>query len=272
MVRRRYRRISLRTVIAASLIPLLFLSVGYALFSQKLNIQGKGTAAVSDNQQSNLTIEWTRSSWQSGSNWSYNMNGKIINNGTVVERSWEIVVQIPAGVTITGLSCWSAECSMVGNKIYVSNASYNGTLNSAASTTFGVSFTSNTSNLSFDGSTASGAPPENESQFVALAGLTATLSPNGQWQSGGRTVKAYDVAVNNNTGQKVKSWRIEISDWKNANYTVAGIWNADYLASPPKLYINSQGSLNAGASHSFGVQLSVPSSSWQPVYVIKGKV
>ena len=264
---RRHRAIRLRTFLVASVISLLLVSVGYALFSQNLSLHGKGTAVVT--QQTGLHAAWSRSMWQSGSNWSYNMNGTVTNAGATTTSGWEIVVQLPA--TITGVSCWSADCSLNGLTLTISNLSYNGTLAPNASTNFGVSFTSSSDSIVFTNYTIS-TGEGSESDYTVISGLTATMSLQNQWQSGSNYVKQYNVTVQNSSGTKVKAWRIEITNWNSTTHSVAGIWNTGYVSEPSRLLLTSQGGLNSGASASFGTQLSVPSSSWSPSYVVKGRL
>lgn len=268
MVRHRRRLINLRTFLVASLIPLLLVSVGYALFSQNLSLQGKGTAVVSSSS-GGLVVSWTRSMWQSGSRWSYNMNGTITNNGTAASTSWEIVVQLPA--SISGVSCWGGDCTVSGTTLTIANLSYNGSIAPGSSTTLGVSFTSSSNTVSFDNATITINGSNDETQFVTISGLTVDMTFKKQWQSGSNYVKQYNVVVANASGVKVKAWRVEVSNWDNTTHSVSGIWNAGYTSEPSQLVMTSQGSLNTGASVSFGVQLSVPSSSWTPTYVVRGR-
>lgn len=265
---RRHRLINLRTFLVASLIPLFLVGAGYALFSQNLSLQGKGTAVVSPSSSSGLAVAWTRSVWQSGSNWSYNMNGTVTNNGAVVSTSWEIVVQLPA--SITGVSCWGGDCTLSGTTLTIANLSYNGSIAPGSSITLGVSFTSSSGVVSFDNATI-GAGSSNEADFIVTNGLTATMTFQNQWQSGSNYVKQYNVVVANTSAIKVKAWRIEVSNWSNATHSVAGIWNADYTSEPARLIMTSQSSLNAGSTANFGVQLSVPSSTWSPTFIVKGR-
>ena len=260
---RRHHLIRLRTFLVASVIPLLLVSVGYALFSQDLSLQGKGTAIVA--QPTGLQVTWTRSSWQSGSQWSYNMNGTIANYGTTTTNVWDIVVQLPAN--ITNLSCWSSDCVLSGTTLTISNLSHNGTLAPNASTNFGMSFKSKSNAIVFTNYTVSSTEPA-ESSFSEISGLTATVSPQGQW---GSYTKQYSVTVQNASGNKVKAWRIEVSNWNSATHSVAGMWNAGYTSEPDRLAMTSQGPLNNGASANFGGQLTVPTSSWTPTFIVKGR-
>ena len=265
---RRRRLIHLRTFLFVGFISVLFVSVGYALFSQNLSLQGKGTAVVSPSP-GGLTVVWTRNAWQSKRNWSYNMNGTITNNGTAASSDWEITIQLP--VSITGLSCWGGDCVLSGTTLTISSLSYNGAISPGGSTTLGVSFTSSSGSISFDNSVIA-TDPSATAQFEVITGLTATMAFQNQWQSGSNYVKQYNVTVTNTSGQKVKSWRIEISNWSNTTHSVAGLWNAGYVSETSRLLMTSQGALDNGASASFGGQLSVPSSAWTPDYVVKGRL
>ncbi|GEM_PF-2064364 len=269
MVRRRHQLISLRAFLVAGIVPLLLVSVGYALFSQNLSLQGKGTAVVDTVPPSGgLVATWVRNMWQSGSNWSYNMNGTVSNTGTTPSSTWEIIVQLPASVT--GLSCWGADCTLQGTTLTIANLSYNGVIAPGGSTTLGVSFVSSSNAVTFNDAViiANGTG----AQFAEISGLTATMTLQNQWQSGSSYVKQYNVSVTNATGSNVKAWRIKVSNWVSTTHMVESIWNAGYVSEPSSLLLTGQAGLNSGASASFGVQLKVPSSGWSPTFIVEGRV
>jgi cellulase/cellobiase CelA1 len=60
---------------------------------------------------------------------------RVTNTGTATINSWTVTFTLPAGQSITG--SWNAVLTVSGQTVTAHNASYNGTLAPAGSTTFG---------------------------------------------------------------------------------------------------------------------------------------
>lgn len=268
---RRYHLTHTRALVAALILPILVIGGGYALFSQNLSIQGTATAEVSSAQTPSLQISWTIQKWQSGNTWSYNVTAQVKNIGTIAVTGWEAKVTLP--VSLSALHCWNGDCSLTATTLTIQNMSYNGSIAPNATADFGMSFTTDSGSLSFSNYTVTGDSGQtSDSDFVAIPGLTATMSYQNGWQSGGEYIKQYDVEVSNNSGSRVKAWRIEISNWNSMTESVVNIWNANYTSEPTRLLLMSTGMLDNTTNASFGGQLKVQTNSWSPTYVVKGKL
>lgn len=265
---RRRRPARMRFFVLAAAVPLLLVSVGYAVLQNSLSVEGTATTVGSIDVPDDFDTSYSMSSWGSNPT-NYNFNPfTITNTGAASSIAWTMSFDAPANMT--GLSCWSSVCAYQNGRVVFDSMSYNGVLSPNGSTSFGFSFASSDPNFTpqnilvvFDDGTS------NQDQYVELPGLTATFAPGNGW---GSYIRQYDVSVQNNSGQNVKSWRIEITNWVQSENAVVGMWNATYIESPDKLTIASGGALNNGASASFGGQFQSSTSSWQPVYVVKGRL
>ncbi|OYX53834.1 hypothetical protein B7Y92_01315 [Candidatus Saccharibacteria bacterium 32-50-13] len=269
MTHRRYMT-SLRPFIWFLVVPFLVMSVGYALFSQDLGIGSTARTAAQNASAPNLVISATRTIYGTGP-FQYQFNVTINNVGTVAATGWEVKLTIPT--TITGLSCWNASCQLSSLTLIFENASYNGAIPPGGSTSFGVQFTSTNGTLTFNDAVVVGeSGAGSDTQYQVIPGLTATMVPGKGWVSGGKYIRQYSIAVKNNTGKRVKSWRVYVTNWNNATYTVESIWNATYISEPAVLKMTNGSQLENNATFSFGGQISMPSSSWTPIFEVRGKV
>ena len=266
---RHRHQLRLETLLVFLLAPLLLVSVGYALFSQNLSLQGTSRAIVNDPAEPNLVVSSTRTVWQTGVNFNYTMSVTVSNIGTLASTGWEIIITLPA--TISGLSCWNVLCSLSGTTLTMTNMSYNGSIAPGASTDFGMSFKSKNSAINFDTYDIEGdSGLESDDQYIVISGLNASFTPSGSWNSGGNHIKQYNVQVTNTTGARIKAWKIFLN-WNSTSNSVVAIWNATYVAEPTVLKLSNGGQLDSGSTASFGMQLGVPTSSWNPTFIIKGR-
>ncbi|HMS93528.1 MAG TPA: cellulose binding domain-containing protein [Candidatus Saccharibacteria bacterium] len=265
---------SLRPFIWFLVVPFLMMSVGYALFSQNLQIGGTARTVAQDSNGDpnapNLTVSATRSIYGTGP-FQYQFNVTISNIGAVAATGWEVRFNVPTAVT--GLSCWNASCQLSSLTLIFENASHNGAIPPGGSTSFGVQFTSTNGTLTFNDAIVigeSGAGPD--SQYQVVSGLTATMTPGTGWTSGGKYIRQYSITVRNNTGQRVKGWRIYVTNWNSTTHTVESIWSATYISEPTVLKMTNGSQLENNATFSFGGQIGMPSSSWAPIFEVRGKV
>ena len=269
MTHRRYMT-SLRPFVWLLVVPFLIVSVGYAAFSQDLQISGTARTAAQDPSAPNLMVTATRSVYGTGP-FSYQFNVTISNVGTVATTGWEVAFTLPT--TVTQLNYWGALCQLSSLTLACENASYNGAIAPGGSVSFGIQFTSTDGTITLNDSAVtgdSGTGPD--SQYQVIPGLTATMKPGSGWASGGRYIRQYSMKVKNNTGQRVKSWRLYVTNWNGTTHTVESIWNATYISEPTVLKMTDGSQLENNAKASFGGQIGMPSSSWTPTFEVRGKV
>lgn len=265
---RRLHPPQLRLIILVAALPLLFVSVGYALFQDSLTVQGSATTSGSTEEPDDFETNYSVNSWGTNPT-SYNFNPfTITNTGTTASIAWTLSFDAPANMT--NLSCWGSVCAYQAGKVVFDSMSYNGVVNPSSSISFGFSFASTDANftpqnivVTFDDGVA------NDNQYVEVPGLTATINLGSGW---GSYIRQYDFSVQNNSGQNVKSWRLEITNWTKPDNSVVNMWNVTYIESSNKLTMASSGALSNGSSASFGGQLQAPSSAWYPTYIVKGRL
>lgn len=250
------------------------MSVGYALFSQNVQINSTTRTVEQDpNIDPNtpsLTASAVRSMHGSGP-FNYQFNVTVSNVGTVATTGWEVRVTMPTAVT--KLNCWNTLCQSSSLVLIFENVSYNGAIPPGGSISFGVKFTSTSGSFTFNDAVVigeSGTGPD--SQYQVISGLTATLTPGSGWTSGGKYIRQYNINVNNTTGQRVKGWRVYVTNWNSATHTVEAMWNATYISESAVLKMTNGSQLENNATFSFGGQISMPSSSWTPIFEVRGKV
>lgn len=246
------------------------MSVGYALFSEDLQTSGTARTSAQDPSAADLAVSTTRTINGTGP-YHYQFNVTVTNVGTLATTGWEVSVTIPAAVT--GLNCWNASCQLSSLTLLFENASYNGVIAPGGSTSFGVQFTSTDGTITFNNAVATGDTGAGaDSQYQVISGLTATMTPGSGWASGGKYIRQYSMNVKNNTGQRVKSWRIYVTNWDSTTHDVKALWNATYIAEPTVLKLTNGQQLENNKQASFGGQFSMPDSSWTPVFEVRGKV
>jgi hypothetical protein len=74
------------------------------------------------------------SDWTTG----YNADFKVTNGGTTTLATWTLVFTLPSGTTLS--SSWSANATVSGSRVTVTNASWTGNLAPGASASFGAEF------------------------------------------------------------------------------------------------------------------------------------
>ena len=245
------------------------IGAGYALFSEDLSVAGTATAVVS--QPSNGNTTWTQTHWGGPTTWTHSFNPfTVTNTSSFTYQSWTVSFDVPAD--IGSINCWNVTCTVQGTRMTVENLGYNGTLAPNASTSFGMQFTTTDVNYQPTNIIVVGDDGQGQdSDYQPRAGLTVVATPGSGWQSGGYYVRQYNVNVTNNTGSRVKGWRVEVS-WDATKNQVVSAWNVTYVTMPNLLRFSSQSALENGNTANFGAQLGLENAGSNPSFIVKGRL
>ena len=136
-------------------LTLFFISVGYSWLHEELSIVGKGNIIVKNQEyDGDLIFEYKKEGWYNSGSFYYNYNITLTNNGTTDVDGWTIEVVVPSD--IDGLNCWSANCSLSGNILTITNMDYNSGIAVGTSVSLGVHFNTQAEELELDDYTING--------------------------------------------------------------------------------------------------------------------
>jgi len=209
MLHRRRQRTHLKHLFILLAYPLLFLGVGYALYSEDLSIHAKSNKPAYTATPS-MSINYTTTKTPSGSLIIYNITATVKNIGAGSVSRWQVKFDLPGDYS--QFSCAAGvSCTTSGATVTVNSGTGNSTLAAGASTTFSFTFRSAVQNYQLQNLYVIGV----ESSFHTIGGLTVVATRTaGSILSFSST---YRFTITNNSGQTVKMWRITSGGWSNAN-------------------------------------------------------
>lgn len=247
-------------------IPLALTSVGYALFTQQLSVQGAGKG-VAYNSSQNLVVTYTKTVTQQGAQYLYNLNVTIKNNGTVATAGWQVLFDLPSDYT--QLVCNSATCTPSGSRVTAVNTTSNGTIGTGSQTSFTLSFLTANSKYSLQNIAVSGVGAPT---YQVVSGLTATHTTGAVTKVRGTNFWPYTFTIRNNSGRVITSWRLTINNWQtgdNKIQTMASTVN--YVTGTNSLVISSKTSIANGSTFQFTASLGSSSNkNWEATYTLEG--
>ena len=275
MRKRKRKQIKLSSIITIFALTLLFISTGYSLLSQELTVAGKGNLVYNPpTTDSGLVFTYKIGKWYNNGTFGYIVIGKLTNNSDALVDGWSIVMDVPSDAT--EIQCYTSECKIENNKLELTNLSYNGIINQGESTA--VSFILYTSDGEFEPGTniviknladESNPPaptptptdtPSEDNQ------LKVDIEYNNGWTSGKKYIKQYTFTLQNTLDTTINSWQIKISAPSSSN--IVNIYNANYVKKAAEIIFSNveyNGTIQPGQSISFGFQIEVKTSSYEPV-------
>lgn len=190
--------------------PLLLSSIGYALFSQDLAIDGiTNKPAYSATPGMSLSYDTVQTP-AGGGVIIYNITATVKNIGAGSVARWQVKFDLPAG--FTQFSCASTvTCTTSGTTVTVNSGTTNSTIAAGATRQFTFTFRSTVQNYQLQNLYVIGV----ESTFQTISGLTVSATRT----AGGilSLSHTYRFTVTNNSGQSVRQWRVTAGGWGNGN-------------------------------------------------------
>jgi hypothetical protein len=247
---------SLKRAFMLAAIPLALTSTGYALFSQQLSVNATGNVPNYTSSQY-LSVSYTQTSVQSGSNWIITTSVTIKDNsGTRTASAWESTFDLPSGYS--SLSCSNATCSQANNVNTAVNTGTNGTINPGGTVTYSFSFTYSQPSYKFTAITVSGTIVP---IYQTISGLTVTAVAGTRVKNKNVYQWPYTITVTNNSGQDLAGWEILIP-WAASNNVVSMPVTVNYTTTSTQLTITSKQAINNGTSFQFLPTLGSTNSGW----------
>lgn len=264
MFRYRKHNAAIRDIVMILAIPLVLMSTGYALFTQKLTVTASSSGVTYTSSQ-NLSVRYSKTVTQAGGNWNYSLLFTVTNSGTGSIGSWQAGFDLPTGST--SMICVSVTCAQVGLVVTANSAAGNGTLIPGGQTTFTVTFTaplatSVLQNLKISGLYAS--------TYQAIPGLTMTVTRGARTKVGKYYYWPHTITVTNNSAFNVGSWRIT-ADWGAANSVQTMPTTVNYTTTASQIIITSKTAVAKNNTFQFVPSLGSTSTAWTLTnYIIEG--
>ena len=257
MPRRRRATGFTKQLIMLIAIPIALTGVGYALYSQKLTVSATVSKPL---YSSSLGLNMTYNSTEvvQGSKAIYNLDPiTITNRGSSTVTDWQLRFSVPSDAG--KLTCpTTVTCTQSLTTIYISSGSSNGNLNPGSSTSFTMSFRSNTRAYMLQDIYINGTRPLD---FQTIPGLTITNTVGNITKSGPNSTYPYTFTISNNSGQPVTNWQA-VCGW-GVLPTTSGIPSTvNYITASDGITFTSKSSLASGTSLNFGASFTIKSGRW----------
>lgn len=117
---------------------LLYISIGYAFYSQDINIIGNVKIKMPTISPGDLTVTYTwtkQENWQMNNKYVYSILVTVTNNTNYTVNSWDVYIDFPSEAEFQG--AWDCEQDKNNPNIF-HNSHYNATINIGESKTFTV--------------------------------------------------------------------------------------------------------------------------------------
>lgn len=248
MWRRRNYRTHFRYIALLLVYPLIFIGVGYALYSEDLSIHGKSNKPAYTATPS-MSISYTTVKTPSGSLIIYNITATVKNIGAGSVSRWQVKFDLPNGYS--QFSCaTTVTCTTSGSTVTVNSGTGNSTIAAGGSTVFTFTFRSAVQNYQLQNLYVIGV----ESLFHTIGGLTvAAARTSGSILSLSST---YQFTVKNTSGQSVRMWRITAGGWSNADNITSMDPRVQWIDLPTSLIMVGTNPVANGANFVFNAQMS----------------
>ena len=267
---RRFHRhnVLLKYVALLSLIPILMVSVSYALFSQQLSVNATGSSVSYVSSQYTL-MTYTKTATYASNTYTYSFSPVTIkNNGVTSITAWQFTYVVPADATT--LTCQSTvTCTKRGTTVTVKNGTGNGTLAKGASTTFTMSFKTATALYTLQSVAISATF---STAYQSITGLTVGIVVGTSTRSGSTYTWKPTITVTNNSGQPLSGWRLVITPWASTSAVTSTMpTGITYATTSSRVTFTSTNALAAGATYQFIPTITNRTSSWAAAGVLTGR-
>lgn len=257
MFRRTRRTSYIRQLALLSAMPLALTGVGYALFSQNLNLAANTEKPAYTSSQY-VYATYTKTETPSGSNTAYSFNPvTITNKGATSITAWQLKFDVPSNVaTVTCAS--TVTCTKSGVTVTVKNGTGNGTIAAGASTTFTMSFTSATAKYTLQNMVVSGTFSTTNQ---TIAGLSVALIKVSGTKAGATWTYKYTFTVTNATAQSLSAWQAACT-WSSAATSSTVDTTVSFSSNASRINFMSKTALAATSNFTFNGTFTKNSSTW----------
>lgn len=117
---------------------LLYISIGYAFYTQDINIIGNVKIKMPTISSGDLTVTYTwtkQENWQMNNKYVYSILVTVTNNTNYIVNSWDVYIDFPSSAEFQG--AWDCEQDKNNSNIF-HNSHYNATINIGDSKTFTI--------------------------------------------------------------------------------------------------------------------------------------
>jgi hypothetical protein len=247
----------LRDIILLMIVPILCIGTGYALYTQKLTVDGTGRGVTYASSQG-LFVSYAKIVTPSGPNWSYSITFIVKNNGTSKIGSWQVGFTMPTGST--SLSCAaSVTCTAAGMAVIAYSTTSNKTINAGAQRSFTASFIAPVSNAVLQDLSVSG---YYANTYQDIPGLTTSFTTGTRTKSGQWYYWPYNFTVTNNSTIAVSAWRITATWSSTTNRVQSMATTVNYTTTATKLTITSKTAVAKNATFNFTSSLGSTNGAW----------
>lgn len=246
---------------------LLFLNVAYSQLSETLTITASAQLAAYEAPDYELSYE--KITWFSEGRHYYNFNFVLKNNTNSNVANWKVILDNVNDKE--EFSCTNADCDLSTGKIELLFVENNKLLNAKSEVTFEMSFSTTVADLEFDDYEVLLNQSSDDGETLpeprtSLEGMDVTISEASSWTSGDSKIISLNVEIQNNTGYQMSSWEIGIL--ANSKLEVDGAWSSTSEILDNNLLLignmNYNGTINDGASLSFGMHLKTSDLNYVP--------
>ncbi|QQS22172.1 cellulose binding domain-containing protein [Candidatus Saccharibacteria bacterium] len=246
-----------RDIALIAVLPLLFVSTSYALYTQKLTVNGTGSGVTYTSSQG-LFVSYTKTVVQAGANWNYSIAFIVKNNGTSAIGSWQVGFTMPTGST--SLVCASSvTCSAAGMAVTAYSTATNKTINAGAQRTFTVTFTATVANAVLQNLSVAG---YYANTYQTIPGLTVSNTRGTRTKSGQWYYWPYNFTVTNNSTIAISAWRITATWSSTTNRVQSMATTVNYTTSATQLTITSKTAVAKNSTFNFTGSLGSTSTTW----------
>lgn len=278
-----HKALSLRGIIIIFVMSTLCFSVGYSLLAQQLSVSGTANLIISEEDNNefksdDLLLTFDVKDWYNSGLTYYQYDFSLKNIGNSELKSWKIVIDVPSDAKIVG--GWSADYTLVDNKLTITSFSYNSSLKPGDTVTFGLQISTEDSKfviktVNLNGTKIEGGGTTDPTDPVdpvdppippVDSKLNVIYTSANSWGSEGAYYTQYDFTVVNNGEANLTEWNFKFEVPEGT--TVNNNWNCNYVNADNVITVSNvshNGNLNVGGSASFGIVLITKSSGFKPV-------
>ena len=261
--KRKNKQRKLILTISIFLIVLLVVPA-YAYLQKQLDINGKTSILVVDDEVCEGNITYDIENWKNGEQTYYKISFTIYNNSAKDYNFWDVYFDVPADASLVSYS--SSEAQIIGSRVKASNAVYNGIIKSGESTKFEIQLGTieenyEPTNITINNCSADTSDNSSSSIDNLLVDFKVT-------NSYGTYTYQYDVTVTNTSDTNIQGWSFSIE--KPENTTLTNAWNINYIVKDSTIEfsnVDHNNLIEANKSVTFGMVITTDDINYVPQIV-----
>lgn len=255
-ITKRRKKVGISRLLFIFVLSLMCISIGYSLLSEEIQVNGKSTVVVSNDnndKDNKLKMSYQKQTW--GNNpyiTQFDITVENISNESI--DGWTFYIEIPENTKI--VNAWSVKANIENNKLILKNEDYNSNISIDGKITFGIQIQSDTQNIELENPiTDMGEEDNKNDEIIQNDELNILYSVDTKWQDANGYHTIYTVTIKNN-GSPVNKWSIKLNLPSNTSYENS--WNCNYIVQDNSILFSNvgyNGNLDTNASTTFGFVL-----------------